>query len=97
MRYPLLWSILFMIMLLVEGIALGSPTKGDTLSEQVWFYIRDDSIGRFVILMVWTWLTYHWFLMAPNAPRHDLSWRDAVAAGVGFVWALLETVRIIKR
>lgn len=96
LRYPVLWMLLFMALILLEGFALGRPQAGDTLSETVWTYLRDDAVARFVVLPLWTWLTYHWWLQAPGAPR-SLGWRDGAALAVGLLWAAGEVSGIIRR
>lgn len=87
---PLVWVLLLTAIVLLEGIALGRPADGDTLSE-VLKIARWDGVGRFVLLPLWTWLSWHWMLRPESSV--GLHWADAVAVAVGLVWALAETLQ----
>jgi hypothetical protein len=86
--WPMIWMLVFMALLILEGVAIGRAESGDTLSEIVRNDVRFDLVGRFIFLPIWTWLTWHWVLR----PQGDISvgWRDLVALLIGLVWAYVE-------
>jgi hypothetical protein len=90
-RWGLLWSLVGMLILLLEGVAVGSKAPGDTLSESMRDVVRFDLVGRFVLVPAWSWLTWHW-IMRPQSML-GISWRDFVAVGIGVAYAAWETFR----
>lgn len=88
-NWPLVWTLWLVLGALLEGIALGEPQNGDTLSEVV-RAVRYDPIGRFVVLPLWVWLTYHWVIKRSGTKL--FTWHDAVAIAVGLTIALLEAL-----
>lgn len=90
----LLWSCVGMLVVFLEAFALGSPRQGDTLSEVIRNAVRFDSLGRFVLLPLWCWLTWHWMLR----PRGNMGegWQDCAALGVGVLWAVCEAVGLLS-
>lgn len=87
---PFIWVLLALLVVFFEGVALGRPARGDSLSEMVWL-VRDNPIGRFVFLPLWCWLTYHLVLKTPKSGA--LGWEDMTAIAAGLAWAFLETRR----
>lgn len=57
------WVALLVLVLAVEAYALGTRTKGDTLTEQVW-RLREISWLRIPLWAFWAWLTYHFWIEA---------------------------------
>jgi len=86
--WRMLWFLLALIAMLVEGIALGRPERGDSLSEAVRF-IRFDAVGRYVLIPLWVWLSWHWIVRPDGAAT--FSWRDLVAIALGIAAAIAET------
>lgn len=86
--WPTIWFLVCVVVVLLEGVALGRPEAGDTLSEIVRTF-RFDGAGRVVLLPLWSWLTWHWIMRPASMPM--FSWRDGVAITVGLAWALLES------
>jgi hypothetical protein len=89
--WPLIWSLFALALVFLEGVALGRPEAGDSLSEIIW-RVRDDSLGRFVFIPLWIWLSAH-FLLKPGRNGRILDWVDALALVVGFGWAYLASRR----
>ena len=87
---PLIWVLLALLVVFFEGVALGRPARGDSLSEMVWL-VRDNAVGRFVALPLWCWLTYHFVLKTPRSSA--LGWEDTLAITLGLLWAYLEARR----
>ncbi len=79
-----LWILLLAGLLLFEGITVGRPTSGDTLSENV-FILRSVLVGRIVVGAVLFWLAYHWVIS--KSPGFKV-W-DGVAAVVGIIVAIV--------
>jgi hypothetical protein len=86
--WPLTWTLVGLLIVLLEGIALGRPTPGDTLSEAVRNFVRFDALGRCVFLPLWCWLTWHWVLRPERFT--EFGWGDVSALGIGIVWAVVE-------
>lgn len=86
-NWPLIWTLLAFAFVLLEGVALGEPQAGDTLSETIRTYLRFSPIGRFVFLPVWCWLTWH-LAIRPESIS-SFTWRDAIFLIIGLVWASL--------
>jgi hypothetical protein len=85
-HWPLLWAFLFFILVVVEGIALGSGHSEYTLSYTVRL-VRFDPIGRFIFLPLWCWLTVH-FLIAPKWVGTRFDWRNLVGLLLGLMLAI---------
>lgn len=85
-----LWAAIVMLLILVEGITVGTARQGDTLSEVV-YVVRHDALGRWLVLTVWCWLSWHWMLR-PASDR-TISWVDAAAILCGLAWAAWESWR----
>jgi hypothetical protein len=88
-RWRLIWALAVMLWIFLEGMGLGSSTPGETLSDVVRGDVRFDPIGRFPLLVIWCWLSWHW-IIAPRAYSPSPTWRDVVAASVGLAWAITE-------
>lgn len=88
-NWPLVWALWATLGAFLEGIALGEPQLGDTMSEVVRNVVYDP-LGRFVMLPLWAWLTYHWMLKPPGESLFD--WRDVVALAMGLGFAVLRAV-----
>jgi hypothetical protein len=86
--WPLIWTLIGLLIVLCEGIAVGQARPGDTLSETIRNFVRFDAIGRLIFLPLWCWLTWHWVLRPQ--PDTTASWRDVVALVLGLAWALVE-------
>lgn len=89
-NWPLVWTLVFMLVVLLEGIALGEPQAGDSLSEAV-ALLRWDAVGRWVMIPLWVWLTWHWMLRPRGMAL--FTWRDVVALAIGTLLAALEAWR----
>lgn len=85
-----MWSLIGMLILLVEGYTVGTPQPGDTLSETIRDAVRFDTIGRFILLPLWCWLSWHW-LLRPQRMLGE-SWIDILAVLIGVGWAVAETL-----
>ena len=84
-----LWYALLALALFFEGYALGRPVRGDTISESIWL-VRDHALGRFLVLPLWCWLTYH-LVLKGRGPA--LGYQDVVAIAIGLAWAYAEARR----
>jgi hypothetical protein len=91
--WPLIWTLLGFALLLLEGIALGSKQTGDTLSEAIRQHVRFDPVGRFLILPLWFWLTWHWVIRVDRFAAFGV--RDVLAIGLGLAYAVLESRRVL--
>jgi hypothetical protein len=89
--WPLIWMLLFMLLILAEGIAIGQKQPGVTLSEVIRHYVRFDPVGRPIFLTLWCWLTYHWILRP--SWNVTIGWRDLIALGLGIAWSVWEAYR----
>ena len=47
-------------------------------------------VGAAAVYATWSWLSYHWFAYRWLSAPPGLTWRDAVAVGVGVVVAGVE-------
>jgi uncharacterized membrane protein len=56
-----LWLLLALAFALLEGYALGSPTPGDTFTEQIRRLMRIQWV-RMGLLAFYVWLGWHFFL-----------------------------------
>ena len=88
--WNVLWMLLAFVGVLFEGIALGRPELGDTLTESVRL-LRFDPVGRFVVLPLWVWLTWHWILRPSDVAQ--FTWRDLAVLALGTAIALLDSLR----
>ena len=85
------WLFLAIAGFLYEGWALGTRHVEYSLSYQIWV-IRHDAVGRFLVWMFFCWFFMHivlapyWMGVQPDGPR------GLVALGVGFGFALGETL-----
>lgn len=89
-RLPAAWVALALTAAFLEGLALGRPHRGDTISEVVWI-IRDDAWGRFLVLPLWCWLTVH--LLLKTTKSKPFGWDDMAGLAVGVAWAVWESRR----
>jgi hypothetical protein len=89
--FVLLWALIGLALLLLEGYALGRNEPGLTLSALMRL-IRFNTVGRFILLPLWTWLTMHW-IMAPQWLGTKPDWRSLVSIAIGLAWAAWETWR----
>lgn len=65
------WMIWLSTFLVFEGIALLSPERGDTLSEQIWFLQRGFwplTVGLAVLI---GWLFYHFVIDKRTRNKRD--------------------------
>lgn len=56
------WIAWILLGVVLEGVALARPAKGDTLSEQVWSLYAHSTFGKFAAWMVsafLVWLVVH--------------------------------------
>lgn len=88
-HWPLVWALVGMIILLLEGVALGRGESAYTLSYAMRL-VRFDPIGRFVLWPLWVWLTVH-FMLAPRWLGTRPDWRSVIAVTVGLLLAAGET------
>jgi hypothetical protein len=88
--WPFVWSLVALLIVFLEGVALGRPERGDSLSEAIWL-IRYDPVGRFVLLPLWCWLTCHFVLKRAGAKPFGTG--DVIGIAVGIAWAVLESRR----
>lgn len=84
----LAWILILSTVLLLEGIAIGRPALGDTISENVWM-IRSVWLGRAVVGAVLAWIFWH--IVIDRDPRYG--WGDALAIVIGIVTALMSGAR----
>lgn len=91
LHWPLLWALLFVLVVGVECVALGAGHSEYTLSYAVRL-ARFDPIGRFVVVPLMCWLLVH-FIIAPKWVGTRFDWRNALGLGLGLVVAILETVK----
>lgn len=92
--WPRVWAALFLFGLVLEGIALWSPGKHDTLSEQVWALLNTLP-GRLILWPLWVWLTWHFFLERAwffNLHRTEFM-DDIVVSGTMVVVVVLDQAR----
>jgi hypothetical protein len=86
--WKVLWAILALLAVFLEGVALGRPETGDTLTETV-RVLRYDPVARYPLVVLWVWLTWH-FMIRPQSTT-SFSWRDLVAVAIGVLVAIAET------
>lgn len=82
------WLLLFVLIALLEGLALRG--KGVPLTDAL-RAIRFDPIGRFVLIPFFCWMMWH-IVLRPEK-LEAFTWRDGVAILFGVAWALFETVK----
>ncbi len=90
-HWPFAWALLFFAIVAVECFALGTGHAEYTLSYTVRL-VRFDPIGRFVVLILWSWLTVH-FVIAPKWVGTHPEWRNLLAVAIGLSIAIWETVK----
>lgn len=73
----LVWPVLLLIILVFELKALLSKTRGDTLSESIW-WLRTRVWGRIIIVPLWAWMTWHFFLEPPSISPGAGVWIDDI-------------------
>lgn len=78
---------------IAEWYGIASPQPGDTFSE-IWWFLRDERVGRFAIWMLYTWASFHLMLQRPGDSTHKAphGWRDIVSLAAGLIPATLETL-----
>lgn len=76
-----------------EGVAIGNPKRGDTISENVWL-ARGTLLGVFVLAPLWFWMTGHFW--NPNEPDGAV-WNDVAYLLVGLVVGVWNYVVIRRR
>lgn len=62
MTWPMIWGAWVLTGVVLECIALWSPSKHDTLSEQVWGIFTHPTFGKFAAWMLTAfllWLAVH--------------------------------------
>ena len=66
--FTLAWSIWAAAFVVIEGIALYIGTKGDTLSEHVWFLRSKWGTGIMAAIFggLFIWLLYHFLFEGPK-------------------------------
>jgi hypothetical protein len=88
LNWAFVWLLVGLLIAFLEGIAVGRPAPGDTLSETLRGDVRFDMLGRFVFLGLWSWLTWHWALRPKG---YGKGWADVMALCIGLAWASYET------
>lgn len=94
LHWPLVWALLFVLIVGVECLALGSGHSEYTLSYAVRM-ARFDPIGRFIVVPLMCWLLIH-FVVAPKWVGTSFDWRNGLGLGLGVVIAVLETLKVFK-
>jgi hypothetical protein len=65
-----LWAAWLALFLILEGIAVADPDRGDTLSEQVWALITSNpGLWGSAVAILLGWLAWH-FLIEPRWPKY---------------------------
>lgn len=82
----------FAVLAVVEGVAIGSSKRGDTISEHFWTLRESPLVWAAVPLVTWTF--FH-FVM-PWEPDGDVM-NDLIYLGVGLAIALWNVCYQIKR
>lgn len=90
MTFVVAWLVLFVTILVVEGLALFNVNKSDTLSEQIW-WLRTKWWGRIILFPLWAWLTYHFFL-EPDSVALTVWWDDWALVGLTLTATVLGAV-----
>lgn len=90
--FTAVYAVAFLVLAVVEGVAIGSPTRGDTISEHFWSLRASPAVWAFVPLVTWTF--FHFVL--PFEPD-DRAWNDVLYVGVGLALALWNVLYQLRR
>ena len=61
------WAALLVVFAVTEGIAVWRVQRGDTLSENAWWWIGENHVGRAAqMAVVAVWLSWHVYLLTPG-------------------------------
>lgn len=74
LHWGIVWAFVGFLIIAIECYALGSGHSEYTLSHFLRL-IRFDPIGRFVLIVLWIWLTFHVFFN-PRWLGTSPGWRD---------------------
>ena len=82
------WLVMFILVMMYEAYTLPAG-QHDTLSETVRDTLRYTN-WRFLLLPLWTWLSWHWFILGPNQSVAPTWKADGIAVAIGLLWASIE-------
>ncbi len=93
-HWPMIWALVIIVLLTLEGIALGTGHPEYTLSYTI-AIVRHDPVGRFVFWSVWGFMTAH-FGFSPTWLGVAFNWRAIIGIAIGLAIATFETVKIVR-
>lgn len=89
--WKFLWGMIAAVIIFVEGVSLGRPEQGDSLTEVVRL-ARFDAVGRYVLVPLFLWLVWHWLLRPQAVPM--FTWRDLLVIMVAILYVVFLDRRI---
>jgi hypothetical protein len=81
------WTVIGLLALIAEGVAIVSHRSGDTLSEEVRWHLRYSPM-KWVFVPFMCWIFWHFVIRSWQVDT--FSWRDLLAVGIGLAWCIVE-------
>ena len=87
------YLMVLVVLALAEGLAIGNPKRGDTISEHVWV-ARASVLLVWPLCVLWVWATFH--LLAPWEPDGKVA-NDVAYLVLGALVAAVNVAALEKK